>query len=392
MGVIRSMAGMLVVEISSADIPAALAAITQQEIELFQVRMHDELTAELLLRREDWRRLAALCRQRGDGVKLRHRQGLYWRLKGLLRRPLLLGGVGLLIALTLILPTRVLFTRVEGNLSIPTARILEAAADSGICFGASRREVRSERMKNALLDAVPQLQWAGVNTYGCVAVISVRERGGEEPETKEGGISSIVADCDGVILSATATRGTCLCQPGQIVTKGQVLISGYTDLGLTIRGEEAQGEIFAQTRRQLRAITPMEVSSRGAVMDEAVKYTLVMGKKRINLWKGSGISGGSCGRMYEKYYITLPGGFQLPITLIKETSVEAQLESKSLEPEAVAERLESFGHSYLRAQMISGSIIDADQAFSEENGFLVLEGAYLCREMIGRVRQEKLGE
>lgn len=31
-------------------------------------------------------------------------------------------------------------------------------------------------MKNALLSAIPELQWAGVNTYGCRAVISVRER------------------------------------------------------------------------------------------------------------------------------------------------------------------------------------------------------------------------
>ena len=36
--------------------------------------------------------------------------------------------------------------------------------------------IRSEKVKNSLLQRIPQLQWAGINTDGCVAVISVREK------------------------------------------------------------------------------------------------------------------------------------------------------------------------------------------------------------------------
>lgn len=393
MGLFRSVSGMLEVEIVSADIPALFAAITDRGITVLKANIQDELTVRLHIRRQDWRRFSTLCRHRGEKPKIMRRGGFYWQLKALLRRPLLLAGVTFLGALTLILPNRVLFTRVEGNIDIPTARILEAAADSGICFGASRREVRSERVKNALLEEVPELQWAGVNTYGCVAVISVRERETEVSEHRsDSGVSSVVAACDGVILSATATRGNCLCEPGQAVTKDQVLISGYTDLGLVIRGEAAQGEIFAQTRHDIRAVTPMGVFRRRTEGGGDVKYSVVFGKKRINLWKGSGICEGRCGRMYEEYYITLPGGFQLPVAFVKETVLDVELEPVVLKPEDVAQRLETFGQDHLREQMISGHIVSAESVTYDDDGVLVLEGKYLCTEMIGRSRQEKIGE
>ena len=96
--------------------------------------------------------------------------------------------------------------------------------------------------------------------------------------------------------------------------------------------------------------------------------------------------------MYEEYYITLPGGFRLPVTLIKETVLDAELQSVALEPEAAAQRLEIYGQKYLRDQMISGSIISGERTILEEDGLLVLKGEYLCTEMIGRSRQEKIGE
>ena len=393
MGIFRSMAGMLSVEIVSADIPAVLAAIAELNIPVFQAVTKGELTLQLHIRRQDWRRLSALCRRRGESLRILSRRGLYWSMKSLLKRPLLLIGTGLLVFLMLFLPTRVLFIRVEGNARIPAAKILEAAADSGICFGASRREVRSERMKNALLESVPELQWAGVNTYGCVAVISVRERAAEPAsEQQSGGVSSIVAAWDGIILSATVTKGNCLCQPGQAVTRGQVLVSGYTDLGLTIQATQAEGEIFARTRREIRAVTPSQVLLRTTETDEAVKYSLIIGKKRINLWKGSGIWEGSCGRMYEEYYITLPGGFQLPIALAKETITSCETQPAAGDADAARERLAEFAENCLLSRMISGTIVSRELEFSEVSGLYVLEGEFLCSEMIGRTRQEKIGE
>ena len=96
--------------------------------------------------------------------------------------------------------------------------------------------------------------------------------------------------------------------------------------------------------------------------------------------------------MYEEYYITLPGGFRLPIALIKETVTVSEIRTVPLDPTALQASLERFGKDYMCRQMICGSIRGESTEYLEENGILMLKGEYLCTEMIGRFRQEKIGE
>jgi sporulation protein YqfD len=388
----RSLEGMVEAELTCADPGGAFDAINRQGIPVYQVRQIRDLTLGFQIRRKDYTALCALCKKRGDILKLTGKQGLYWAFGHLLRRPLLTGGMALLLCLIFYLPSRVLFVRVEGNSAVPANKILEAAEESGICFGASRREVRSERVKNALLGAVPELQWAGVNTSGCVAVISVRERTTSETEQKDMDVSSIVAACDGIIISATVTRGNGLCQPGQAVKAGQVLISGYTDCGLCIQATRAEGEVFAMTRREISSLSPAVFLQKGQIKDEVTRFSFLVGKKRINLWKDSGIWEGSCGRMYEEYYITLPGGFRLPLAVIKETITTYDTQPVEQTVEAAESELCAFSDSYLSRHMVAGQILERQVETVQDNGAFRMNAVYLCTEMIGRVRQEKIGE
>lgn len=393
MGLIRGLTGTVRVELTAADIPDTLLAITARGIPIYDVQTKGELTILLEVERRHYRELAALCARRGEKLRILKRKGFYWTGKRLMKRPLLLLGIGALLAGILYLPGRIFFVRVEGNQTVPSNLILETAASTGIRFGASRREVRSERMKNELLEVMPQLQWAGVNTSGCVATISVRERTdtGEEAEA-EYAVSSIVAACDGVIVSCTVTNGNGLCQPGQAVRKGQILISGYTDLGLTIRATRAEGEVYARTRHLIRAVLPGLGMAKGEILDTGVQYSLLVGKKRINLWKDSGISDSSCDRMYEEYYVTLPGGFQLPVALVRETRISRELVPACRTSAEAEQTLSRLAEEYLEGRMVSGQILDCRVSVLEAEGIWYLEGEYLCIEMIGRQRQEKIGE
>jgi sporulation protein YqfD len=289
----------------------------------------------------------------------------------------------LIIILSLILPSRVLFVRVEGNAEIPTRYIVETAERCGIGFGASRREVRSERMKNMLLDHIPQLQWAGVNTYGCVAVVSVRERT-EPPATVETHqVSSIVAQRDGVVQSCTVTRGTAMCTVGQAVTKGQILISGFTDCGLCIQADRAEGEILALTNRSLNVLTPENGAVRVSERQSTKKFSLIVGKFRINFYKDSGILDSTCVKMYSENYMTLPGGFRLPVALAVEERIFCHIGQSAQKD--YSQTLMDFAQRYLQSQMTAGQILRRE----EQIDGCQLEGQYACLEMIGQVRYEE---
>ena len=182
---------------------------------------------------------------------------------------------------------------------------------------------------------MPQLQWAGVSTSGCVAIITVHERNVKEPAREKEGVCSIVAARDGIITEMTVLRGNGLCKPGMAVKAGQVLISGYQDCGICIRAAHAEGEILAYTQHCLMAVCPINRVIRSETLGRKEKYSLIIGKKEINFMKYSGISGSSCVKIYEQKYMTLPGGFVLPIvfaresTIYYETFVGAETEAES---------------------------------------------------------------
>ena len=374
----------ITLELTSADIPGALSALTGADVTLSSVTERDGLTVRLTILRQDLDTLRTIAEKRGDSIKQISRFGLTWRLRPIGRHPLLLLGILMILVLTVWLPTRVLFFRVEGNNQIPARLILEKASQCGITFGAERGEVRSERMKNALLDTLPQLQWAGINTYGCVAVITVEER--STPHRFIGpDAASMVAVRDGLIREVTVTRGTALCQVGQSVRAGEVLISGYTDCGGTILAQRAEGEVYAETMHQMIVLTAPNLTSRGDLLRTVTKISLILGKKRINFYEDSGILDTTCVKMYSEYYMTLPGGLTLPVTLVLEEWRYYDTTNGTVSQEQEERILTEYSRDYLHSRMVAGQILTEKRHFLDDTLF----SEYICLEMIGRIRYEE---
>lgn len=372
----------------SADIRNICKGLTNQCVELYDVDFSDELTSCFTIRVKDKNAAMAWLNQKGakvavitDGADLI--TGIAQRF-----RPVLVVGIIVIIILSVFLSGRVLFVRVEGNRSIPANQILETAASCGVVLGAKSKEVRSERVKNQLLEELPDLQWAGVNMIGSVAVIRIEEKAADqEPAAEKGMVTSIVAYKDGVVDSVTVTSGSSVCSVGQVVTEGQLLISGYTDCGLVIKAESAKGEVFAKTLHEISAITPGKCHRRTEEFVTDIRYSLKIGKKLIIFNKGSGISPGTCVKMYKQSDLKLPGGFVLPISLLKETTyqyngvVEAKAKMECPQDNAV--------ETYLISKLVAGQILRSDSQIHDYEDYVELTGKYLCSEMIGRAKIER---
>ena len=389
MGFFRSVTGVIEAELTSAEPERSLRLISEAGIHLYEISPVGELTYRFRLSRREYKRAKKIAEKLGDTLKTTGHIGIYWTMKGLGKRPVLLACLTVLLCLALSLPSRICFVQVEGNSAIPARLILDRAEDCGICFGASRREVRSEKMKNALLSAIPQLQWAGVNTKGCVAVISVREKTVAEQKVSASPVSRIVAARDAVIVSCTAEQGNLVCKVGQAVKAGDLLVSGYTDCGIAIRATRAVGEIYGRTNRVLTVMTPAEYTCRTGKMGSQRKYALIIGKKRINFYKDSGILGTTCDKMSTVNYLTLPGGFTLPVALVTEQWTEFDHEVCEIADDRAEMILADYTDAYLKQQMLAGKVLRQELDLGAEDGVFTLVGRYACLEMIGREQNEE---
>lgn len=387
---IKDVNGSCSVQIVSASLPDMLTAVSRAQIELRNVREVDALTLQAMVSRSQYAKLEKLLAKRGEHCHITGRGGLYWRLASLIRRPVLMLGLAIMLAASLYLPTRVLFIQVEGNNTVSTYQILEKAEQCGIRMGASRSAVRSEKMKNNLLMMIPQLKWAGINTKGCTAVITVTER--EIPTESGFDITTkrVVADRDGIIASITTTRGTALCTVGQAVTKGQVLVSPYTDCGISIKLTDAEAEVMAVTNRTFSVKYPYPTAFFSNHTEKHTDVSLLIGKKRIKIYNGSGNCRGVCDKIYEEKFLTLPGGFRLPVAIVLERTVCRSFSEPDGSWQPDIHRLEEFTEAYLRSVMVSGEILSRDYGSVDQQGCVVLEGKYSCLEMIGKLQDEEI--
>lgn len=376
-------------QITSADCVGLLNALSQAGIYLIDVQYQGELTVLLTIPIHQHGELMKITEKQGASVKQIKNAGIYYTGKAILQRPVLMVFSALLFLLSCYIPSRVFFVSVEGNKDIPTRLILEAASECGIDFGASRRSVRSEKMKNALLQKIPELQWAGINTSGCTAVISVREKTTQNTQKNETNrVSSIVASRDGIIQNCTVYQGNPLCTVGQAVKAGQTLVSGYLDCGIVVKTTQANAEIRALTFRELEVLAPSATANRGNIISQKTNYSLLIGKKLIKFYKDSGNVGATCGKIYSQEYVHLPGGFQLPVAIIKET-VSCYAESNKMQTISDNTWLADFANNYLQGTMIAGEVLSGQTEVNAIDDGSYLYGKYACMEMIGQVKYEQ---
>ena len=387
----ESILGRFVLEITSADVVGLLNVLNREKIKLISFNYNSDLVVTAEISQICYRRVQSIAEKRGASVKILSRKGVYWTALSFLKRPVLALFAVSLLLLSAFLSSRVLFIRIDGNTTIPSNLILKSAAECGISFGTSRRQVRSELVKNALLEKIPQLQWAGVNTQGCIAIISVREKTIADQESSEKNeICSIVATRDGIIQNCTVYKGNPLCSVGQAVKAGQTLVSGYLDCGIVTKTTKADAEIRALTFHQLTFVTPTPTAVKGRVVQEKNEYAILLGKKLIKITKDSGNLGVTCGKIYEENYLQLPAGFTLPIALFKQTTIYYDEIEDTLTSVDTRQWLNTFAQAYLQKNMIAGEIVSEQTELSQMQDLCRLDGKYACVEMIGQVKYEQM--
>lgn len=373
------------IQLTAGNPEEAMSWLADHGIPLRKVEVLDMLTLRFQIPGKYCQWVLAQAEDRGWQLRVVKSAGFLQFLKKAGKRPVLLAGVLLYLLAALWIPTRIFFVAVEGNRTIPAQKIREAANNCGLGFGVSRRGVRSEQIKNRLLSAIPELGWAGVNTRGCCAVITVRERNPEQPA--ESPLSEkMVAVRDGVVDSILVRQGSGLVSSGEAVRQGQTLISGYVDCGRILSATGADGEVFGWTLRNLRVIATTDRIKRGACTGKIWSISLRLGKKWINLLESSGFSDSSCGRIRKEYILTLPGEFRLPVSLVVQVGSFYQTVPGMGDEVDLADA----ARRILSSEMVAGEILHSTQTQTAGNGWIALDGQYSCREMLGRPQIQEI--
>lgn len=311
--VIWFLVGSCRVRVTGASPQWALNMLVQQRIAFRNIVRVDAMTVEFSIRTRDAARAELAVQRAMCTMQIMRRQGLGVTLRGALRRPVLLAVLTVLVLGTVIAPKFVWSYTVTGNVRVPTQRILREVAAAGVRFGTYGPSIHPQEVKNRVLTRIPELQWLTVQQSGGRATIVVRERPQTERIHDRRTPCNVVASRAGVLTRVEVLEGGSLCKVGDVVSAGQMLVSGYLDWGYKTQAVGALAEIYAQTWHKNCTVLPDTALAMQAGDTSYRSVCLLVGRWRIALTHGAQSRRADCRKTTELRYFTLPGGV-LPVS------------------------------------------------------------------------------
>ena len=282
---------------------------------------------------------------------------------------------------------------VAGNETVPTAVILSQLQRVGVRPGAYGPSIPEKEAANAALLGLPELSYLAINIYGTRAEVVVREAEKKPELLDEETPADIVAEVDGIIEDIQAQSGRAMFRDGDIVARGEVLITGDMDLkepegGTVDMGRlivRAVGTVTARTWRTLEETIPLTARGKTYSGEERRGYGIKILWYDLDFFENSSILQGRYDKITKTEQLVLFDR-PLPIWVTTATLRPYELEDQAVDGEEAAQRLEQVLSSRLEKLMEanSGEVLRTDFVSREENGRLTVTLLAECREEIGR--------
>ena len=212
----------------------------------------------VLIKVKHLKRYKELVKNEGINAEFILEQGYFFYLKQLKYRFGIFFGLIALICLLYFSSNFVWKIEIEGNKTIDSEKILQELELAGFGLGTYIPDINYDNLHNKILLKSEYLSWVSINITGNVASVKVKEKNipGNEPTPH---YTNIVAKSDAYIESIVLVEGKKIVKVGDVVKKGDLLISGIIDSQAQgVRYEHASGIVKAYTIKNISLKIPFE--------------------------------------------------------------------------------------------------------------------------------------
>ena len=386
--------GYAVIKAVGAEPTRLIDRCADENIDFWGVCPEDEITFFFKTRLKHAEEILGFAEKCCCEAEIVERRGVPIEAKKLRRRYALL--VLPLILIFILVASHFFIWEIEitGNDTVSDIEILNALEDSGVCIGSFWPDFTSDSIRSRVLVKVPELKWLSVSVFGSRAVVEVRERTDVPELFDEDEAVKIVAGEPGIIQSISVLRGFSLFKKGQTAAESDTLIGGAVP---STFGEteivHAEGIVIARTWYEICAVMPLKYSEKIYTGEKESRFALIIGNERINFYGKSRISDTNCDNIVSERRLGIEGFFELPVTVVKETSESYELSGADFTEDAAGARLKELTACELRRRIgEDGEIISSEFTFSVIDGTAVGTLRAECRQNIATEKQMTVEE
>ncbi len=291
MGTIKAwnfLRGYVIIRIEGLTLERFLNLAASNDIYLWDINRVDYTTLEMKVSIKGFRQLKEVVKKVGCRVELIEKKGFPFFIYELKQRKML--GLGFIVFFALIFYLSSLIWHIEviGNETVATDEILETLEKENIKKGIIKYRVDKDYLENLLLKKYDIFSYLSVNIEGTKLTIEVKERDIPPELIDKDTPCNIVANKKGVIEKVIARNGRVAVKKGDVVQKGQVLITGiisdeYSDIQMYVH---AEGEVLARTSYSYKVEEPIVKTVKVETGEVYKRYQLQIGEKGIQFIQG----------------------------------------------------------------------------------------------------------
>lgn len=390
--------GMVCIRLTGLFPERLINLCAQAGIDFWAMEWLDERTVRLTTRRHTLGRLEELARRAGCEVERESSRGLPDFLGRFRTRYAFLVGLVFALCAVSVLSRFVLTVEVTGNEKVPTAVILSQLRQLGVRPGAYGPGLNRRQLAQEALLRLEDLSWMAINLHGTRVEVIVREAVKEPERMDESGFFDIVAQADGVVLHLEPERGEAIVQEGDVVAKGDVLISGtvtmepprYSDSPVVRYQTRARGRVWARSWRVLTATIPIQATVKDYTGEEKNVLSVNFFGRRVKIFGNTGITWARYDKITTVKQAALPGGGKLPLFWNRERFREYTPRQIEVDREAARQLLEEELEKRLTALIgEDGQAEDIRFSARVAGGRLEVTLTAQCLEEIGEERPGK---
>lgn len=335
----------------------------------------NEITADLSV--SNFKKLRKITKTTGCKVHITQKYGLRFFMHRFKKRKAFVLGIAAFFIILWSLTKFVWIIDITGNENVEDNSILEYAKNGGLKTGMLTALVDSQKIKSYIMTNMEELSYVSVTKYGTTVYIDVREREEKREHFDKYTFSNIVADQSGVVESVLVQSGTAAVKKGDVVYKGQLLVSGATDNKyLGIKYSNSDAVIKARVWHEKTVNIPYYTEEKVPTGNTKAKRKLKILNFSLNLFTKNKI-------LFEKYdilsytnYISLGKGKVLPIGVETTRYEEYKTKRTKLSLEQTKDLLlKELDNQYKDSEIIS-------RTFEIKDNKLTV--TYECIEDIGR--------
>ncbi len=218
------------------------------------------------------------------------------------KRKIFFGGI---IVFSVLIYTMSLFIwdiSIEGEYTYTDDLILKFLKQNNIYTGIQKSKISCSDIEFKIRDKYKDIGWVSAEIKGTRLLINLNEILINDNKVSEDKTAHIIANKDGIITSIITRTGTPLVFEGNVVKKGELLISGVVniigdnDIQIGKKTVLADGDIYAKTYYNYHEEYKFEHNIKEYTGNEKKKYEITLFTKKITLYNPL--------IHYEKYDIT----------------------------------------------------------------------------------------